>query len=138
MARLIAFAIILLGYSETSFSIDIPTDSTNKGMIFDMPEHMPEYPGGGNAMEQFINDNIKYPTEAKAKNIQGKVYVEFVVEKDGVISEVSIRRGANKLLDDEAMRVVTMMPKWEPGSMRGRTVRVRYTLPITFSLTQAR
>ena len=138
MNRLIAFAIILLGTSATCFSIDMPTDTTHKGMIFDMPENMPKFPGGGDAMEQFINLNIKYPAGAKSNNIQGKVYVQFVVEKDGVISEVTIRRGAHKLLNDEAIRVVKLMPKWEPGSMRGKKVRVRYTLPISFSLTQGR
>jgi len=138
MARLLAFAIAFIGLTGVNYANEIPTDSTNKGMVFDMPEQMPKYPGGGDAMEQFINNNIKYPAEAKAKNIQGKVYVQFIVEKDGSITEVSIRRGANKLLDDEAMRVVKMMPNWEPGAMRGKKVRVRYTLPITFSLTQAR
>ena len=135
MYRLIAFAFILIGFSQNSFSKDIQTDSTSKGMIFDMPEQMPKYPGGGDAMEQFINNNIKYPAEAKSKNIQGKVYVQFVVEKDGSISDVTIRRGAHKLLNQEAIRVVKLMPNWVPGSTRGKTVRVRYTLPITFSLT---
>lgn len=135
MFKLIAFALLLIGISTSGFSVDIQTDTTNKGMVFDMPEQMPQYPGGGDAMEQFINNNIKYPAEAKAQKIQGKVYIQFIVEKDGSISEVSVRRGAHKLLDSEAMRVVKLMPKWKPGSMRGKTVRVRYTLPITFSLT---
>lgn len=138
MARLLTFAIALFGFTQIIYANEIPTDSTNKGMIFDMPEQMPKFPGGGDAMEQFINDNIKYPAEAKSKNIQGKVYVQFIVEKDGSISEVSIRRGAHKSLDDEAIRVVKLMPNWEPGAMRGKKVRVRYTLPITFSLTQPR
>ncbi len=138
MARLLTFAIALFGFTPINYANEIPTDSTNKGMIFDMPEQMPKFPGGGDAMEQFINDNIKYPAEAKSKNIQGKVYVQFIVEKDGSISEVSIRRGAHKSLDDEAIRVVKLMPNWEPGAMRGKKVRVRYTLPITFSLTQPR
>jgi protein TonB len=86
-------------------------------------------------MDNFINKNMKYPAKAKESHIQGKVYVQFIVEKDGSISEVKIRRGANKLLDDEALRVIRMMPDWKPGSMRGKIVRVRYTLPITFSLS---
>lgn len=135
MTRFIALAITLIGFTQIGFSYDIPTDTSKTGMIFDMPEQMPEFPGGGDAMEQFINKNIKYPAEAKSKNIQGKVYVQFIVEKDGSISDVAIRRGTNKLLDAEAMRVVKLMPNWKPGSMRGKTVRVRYTLPISFSLT---
>lgn len=104
-------------------------------MVYDMPEHMPQYPGGADAMDAFIKSNIKYPAEAKSKKIQGKVYVQFIVEKDGAISEVKVRRGAHPLLDEEAMRVISLMPNWKPGSMRGKKVRVRYTLPITFSLT---
>jgi TonB family protein len=105
-------------------------------MIYDMPEIMPEFIGGADALDEFIKKNIKYPAEAKEKGIQGKVYIQFVVEKDGSVTNVIVRRGANNaLLDAEAMRVVKLMPAWKPGTMRGKKVRVRYTLPITFSLT---
>lgn len=121
-------------YFQTAHSA-VLQDTVKKEMVYDMPEQMPEYPGGASAMENFINDNIKYPKAAKDKGIQGKVYVQFIVEKDGAISEVKIRRGAHALLDEEAMRVIKLMPKWKPGSMRGRRVRVRYTIPITFALS---
>jgi protein TonB len=121
--------------TQFSFANEMPTDSVKKEMVFDMPEQMPQFPGGGDAMDQFVNANIKYPPVAKEKRIQGKVYVQFIVEKDGSISDVVVRRGTNELLDAEAVRVVKLMPKWKPGSMKGKPVRVRYTLPITFSLT---
>ncbi|MFT4600765.1 MAG: TonB family protein [Arenicella sp.] len=129
----IAFALLLA--AQFSFAADMPTDSTKKGMVFDMPEQMPEYPGGGDALDQFVKSHIKYPADAKAVRAQGKVYIQFVVEKDGSITDVLIRKGAHKSLDAEAIRVVKLMPNWKPGSMRGKTVRVRYTLPITFSLS---
>lgn len=107
----------------------------NEEMIYDYPEQMPEFPGGGDALDQFLKENLKYPEEAKNKQIQGKVYVGFVVEKDGSVTNIQIRKSAHPLLDAEAMRVVKLMPKWKPGSMRGKTVRTRYTLPVIFSLT---
>lgn len=117
------------------FANDTPQDTAKTEMVYDMPEQMPQYPGGADAMDQFIKANIKYPAEAKAKRQQGKVYVQFIVEKDGSISDVKIRRGSYPALDQEALRVISMMPNWKPGSMRGKKVRVRYTLPITFSLS---
>jgi protein TonB len=104
------------------------------GMIYDMPEIMPEFIGGADALDEFIKQNVKYPAEAKEAGIQGKVYVQFIVEKDGSVTNVIVRRGAHKLLDAEAVRVVKMMPDWKPGTMRGKKVRVRYTLPISFML----
>lgn len=114
-----------IGFSQTDTS----------GMIYDMPEIMPEFVGGADALDDFIKKNIKYPVEAKEQGIQGKVYVQFVVEKDGTVTNVTVRRGAHTLLDNEAVRVVKLMPAWKPGTMRGKKVRVRYTLPITFSLS---
>jgi len=119
---------------QVSFAEDIQQDTAKHEMVYDMPEHMPQFPGGADKMEHFIFSNIKYPLKAKEQKIQGKVYVQFIVEKDGSISEIKIRRGAHELLDQEAIRVVKMMPNWKPGTMRGRKVRVRYTLPITFHL----
>lgn len=124
------FALISLinsGFSQT--------DTSKQEMIYDMPEIMPEFVGGADALDEFIKKNIKYPAEAKEKGIQGKVYVQFVVEKDGSITNVIVRRGTNSLLDAEAVRVVKLMPAWKPGSMRGKKVRVRYTLPISFTLS---
>jgi TonB family protein len=111
------------------------TDTVKQEMIYDMPEIMPEFIGGADALDEFVKKNLKYPAEAKEKGIQGKVYIQFVVEKDGSVTNIIVRRGANALLDAEAVRIVKLMPAWKPGTMRGKKVRVRYTLPITFSLT---
>lgn len=126
---------VALSLFQTTNAMAFPPDTTKKEMVYDMPEQMPQFPGGADAMEHFIKANLKYPTAAKEKNIQGKVYVSFIVEKDGSISEVVVRRGVHPLLDDEAVRVIKMMPNWKPGSMRGRKVRVRHTIPITFVLS---
>ena len=135
MVKHILFVFGLIVCTHVSFADNIQQDTTKKEMVYDMPEHMPQFPGGADAMEQFINDNITYPPEATAKRIQGKVYVQFIVEKDGSLSDINIRRGAHELLNEEAIRVIKLMPKWKPGSMRGKTVRVRYTIPITFGLS---
>ena len=96
---------------------------------------MPEYPGGMNAMFDFIQKNVKYPESAKKKGIEGKVYVQFVVEKDGSISDINILRGVSKDIDAEAVRVVKAMPKWKPGIQKGKPVRVQYTMPFSFKLS---
>jgi len=95
----------------------------------------PKYPGGDEARLLFIRENIKYPKEAKDKGIQGTVYVNFIVEKDGSISNVNVARGVNKLLDDEAVRVTKLMPKWTPGKQKGEVVRVSFNMPIRFTLS---
>jgi TonB family protein len=120
-----------LGFSQTSDKVQ---DTTKEEMIYDMPEIMPKYPGGPDALDEFLKANLKYPPAAKEKGIQGKVYVQFVVEKDGSITNVEVRRGVNPLLDAEALRVAKLLPNFEPGTMRGKKVRVRYTLPVAFVL----
>ena len=102
--------------------------------IYDTPEVMPEYPGGMQAMMNFIGENVKYPEDAMEKNISGKVFVTFVVEKDGTVSEAKVVKGVCESIDNEALRVVNAMPKWTPGMMDGKNVRVKYTLPFTFKL----
>jgi len=125
---------ILVTNSFTQSTTKVQQDTVKEEMIYDMPEIMPEFPGGADALDDFIKTHLVYPPEAKAKGIQGKVYVQFVVEKDGSITNVEVRRGANPLLDNEAVRVVKMLPNFKPGTMRGKKVRVRYTLPIVFTL----
>ena len=100
----------------------------------DTPEVMPEYPGGMQAMMNFIGENVKYPEDAMEKNISGKVFVSFVVEKDGSVSEAKVVKGVCESIDNEALRVVNAMPKWTPGKKDGKNVRVSYTLPFTFKL----
>jgi periplasmic protein TonB len=102
--------------------------------IFDVVEEQPEYPGGIQELYAFIGKNFEYPEMAKAAGVQGKVYVQFVVGKDGSILEVKVLRGLGSGLDEEAARVVKMMPKWKPGKQRGKEVKVRYNLPIVCKL----
>lgn len=102
--------------------------------IVDFPEEQPSFPGGEEAMMTFIQRNIKYPEMSVHMGDQGRVYVQFVVETDGAITQVKTVRGVTPELDKEAERVVKSMPKWTPGKQRGRPVRVRYTVPIYFRL----
>ena len=102
--------------------------------VFDMVEQMPTYPGGNAELMAFLAKNIKYPTIAQENGTQGRVIVQFVVEKDGSIADARVARGVDPYLDKEAVRVVNMMPKWKPGKQRGKPVRVKFTLPVTFRL----
>ena len=101
------------------------------GIIFEIT---PEYPGGDKARLNFLRENIVYPKEAKEKRIQGTVYVGFVVEKDGTLSDIKVLRGIGGGCDEEAIRIVKMMPKWKPGKQRGKEVRVSFTMPVRFKL----
>ena len=113
---------------------EVPTPIVDDSEVFVVVEDQPEFPGGNAAMMKFLSDNIKYPKSAQDNGIQGRVIVNFVVEKDGSLSDVQIVRGEDPALDKEAVRVIEAMPKWKPGTQRGETVRVRYTLPVVFRL----
>ena len=95
---------------------------------------MPEFPGGMGEAMKFLAKNIKYPVAAQQAKIEGRVIVQFVVERDGSISDIHAMRGVNPDLDAEAIRVVSLMPKWKPGKQRGKAVAVKYTMPIMFRL----
>ncbi len=111
-----------------------PQDQEKPAPVFTVVEVMPKYPGGKEAMYKFLGENIKYPQKAREEGISGTVYVQFVVEKDGHTTGFKILRGAEESLDNEALRVLKTMPKWEPGTQRGKPVRVQYNLPIKFKL----
>ncbi|MDD2328184.1 MAG: energy transducer TonB [bacterium] len=102
--------------------------------IFVVVENQPEFPGGNAAMMKFLSDNIKYPVIAQENGIQGRVICNFVVERDGSITDVQVVRGVDPSLDREAVRVIQQMPRWTPGKQRGQAVRVRFTLPVVFRL----
>jgi TonB family protein len=102
--------------------------------VFTVVDEMPVYPGGLDAMYAFLGENIKYPEEAKKNGTTGRVFISFVVEKDGSISNIEILRGIGHGCDEEAIRVVESMPPWTPGKQRGQAVRVRFNLPIKFAL----
>ena len=101
---------------------------------FNVVEDMPAFPGGMDAMIQFLSSNIQYPADAKKQKVDGRVLVKFVVEKDGSITEVKVIKPAFPSLDAEAIRVVKAMPKWKPGYQNGQAVRVQFAMPINFSL----
>ncbi len=108
--------------------------SVKQNEVYETVEQKPEFPGGNTELIKFMQENVKYPREAIENNIQGRVVVQFVVEQDGSISNPVVSKSVNSLLDKEAVRVVSIMPKWKPGEQRGEKVRVRYTLPVTFRL----
>jgi protein TonB len=115
-------------------SVKIKEPALNDIIEITSGETEPEFPGGKQAMYQFIIKNVKYPQLAVDSNISGNVYVQFVVDTVGKISDVKVARGVHYLLDAEAVRVVKSMPNWIPGKIRGKAVKVRYYLPINFKL----
>ena len=102
-------------------------------VIFEMAE-VPEFPGGPDALLEFMRKNIKYPAEAREKDIQGRVLVTFIVNKDGSLTEPEVVKSVDPLLDAEALRLISVMPNWKPGTQRGKPVRTKYTLPVNFRL----
>jgi TonB family protein len=102
--------------------------------IYTEVDEMPEFPGGPMALRNYLASGIKYPEKAAASKIQGKVFVNFVVDKDGFITDARVVRGCHPLLDAEAMRVVAVMPKWKAGRLKGKPAKVSYTLPVDFLL----
>jgi periplasmic protein TonB len=119
---------------DTMIIAPLPTnnaigDDLNK--VFTIVQQKPAFPGDIN---KYLADHIEYPEQAKDANIQGTVYVSFIVERDGSVTQVSILRGVNNYLNDEAKRVISTMPKWSPGQQNGHAVRVQYMVPIHFIL----
>jgi protein TonB len=102
--------------------------------IFLVVEEMPSFPGGEKEMYRYIGKNIEYPRMAKESGISGRVFVTFVVEKDGRVTDVKVLRGIGGGCDEEAVRVIKSMPRWKPGKQRGKPVRVQYRMPIKFTL----
>lgn len=102
--------------------------------IFQIVEEMPSFPGGEGKLLEYVAKNIKYPQIARETGIQGRVFVGFVVEPDGSVSNVKILRGIGGGCDEEAMRVIKSLPKWKPGKQRGKAVRVSYQIPVMFKL----
>lgn len=116
--------------SDSNYDDD---DDMIMGMIV---EQKPVFPGGQKALMEFLKSNLVYPKAARDSSIQGRVIVKFTVEKDGSITDVEVVRGVHPALDEEAVRVVSMMPKWKPGTQMGDTVRTKFTLPVLFKINQ--
>ncbi len=109
-------------------------EEQEEAQIFTVVESMPSFPGGEEARIKYLNDNIKYPQMARESGIQGRVFVTFVVERDGSVTDVKVLRGIGGGCDEEAVRVIQNMPKWIPGKQRGKPVRVQFNMPILFKL----
>ena len=112
----------------------IEEDKPLEAEVFVIAETMPSFPGGQNALMSFMKQNIKYPTVPQEQGVEGRVIIQFIVDKDGTITDPVIARGVDPYLDKEAMRVIKAMPKWNPGKQRGTPVRVKYTVPVLFKL----
>ena len=102
--------------------------------VFDVVEQMPEYPGGIQALFEYLSQNVKYPADAENQKVEGRVIATFIVETDGTINNVEVVKPVFPSLDAEAIRVLSGMPKWTPGKQSGKEVRVKYTVPINFNL----
>lgn len=112
----------------------VEEEEPEEAEIFMVVEEMPEFPGGVAECLKFLGKNIKYPTIAQENGVQGRVTVQFVVNQDGSIVDPVVVRSVDPYLDKEALRVIKTMPKWKPGKQRGKAVRVKYTVPVTFKL----
>ena len=110
----------------------VTQDDTEKNTNVD--DELPSFPGGDAKLREWIKKNMKYPSYAKKNGIEGQVLVVFIVEKDGSISNAEVSWGVDPSLDQEALRIVNKMPKWKPGTQNGVAMRVKYRLPITFTL----
>lgn len=111
------------------------TTAVNDTTIHQGVDQRPEFVGGNTALYDYVAKNIHYPDSAKETGIQGKVFVSFIVEKNGSISNVNLMNsGGDKMLDDEAIRVIASMPPWLPGKKQGKEVRTKFVLPIIFRL----
>lgn len=122
--------VMVVGYGESKS--DNAGDSSEQ--VFSVVEKMPEFPGGQDAILGFITKTMNYPKIAQENGIQGRVVCSFIVNKDGTISETQVISGIDPSLDQEALRIIRAMPKWIPGTQKGNAVRVKYTVPVTFSL----
>lgn len=136
--------------TQEDLSTTTASTSTQEGQKIDAPpppppveeetydlaavQEQPDFPGGMAKMYEYLHKNTKYPDMEFDAGIQGKVYIEFVVERDGSVEDVKVRRGVSPGLDKEALRAVRSMPKWSPGKMNGKAVKVRFTIPVDFKL----
>ena len=133
MKKLIMMSLMaMFGLSTVSAQKTVVAQKNQQ--VFDVVEQMPEYPGGMQALFEYLSQNVKYPEDAEKQKIEGRVIAVFVVETDGSVSNVEVARPVFPSLDAEAVRVLSAMPKWTPGMQSGKVVRVKYTVPINFNL----
>lgn len=151
MKKTFLLCMLMLGMSQTIIAAElcdtIQIDNTERkvtaggqdsdssdNIIYEIVEENASFPGGDEAFNSWVAQNLKYPAEAIKQGIQGRVFVQFVVNKDGTIDEVKVLRSPDPLLSEEALRIVKSMPNWKPAHQGGKTVRSRFNLPIMFSL----
>ena len=133
MKKLIIMSLMAI-FGLTTVSAQKTVVAQKNQQVFDVVEQMPSFPGGEAALTAFLSSNTKYPEIALENNIQGRVVVKFIVEKNGSITDVHVVKSVDPSLDKEAVRVVKSMPKWTPGKQNGQAVRVQYLVPVTFKL----
>jgi protein TonB len=134
MKKLLPFALLCMMNIAPSAQTKAQAQSGNENQVFASVQQPPTFPGGMPAFVTYIQTNLKYPKEAKDKNVQGAVVVQFIVEKDGSLSAVKAVRSPSELLSKEAIRVISSSPKWKPGMQNKKPVRVQYYMPIGFKL----
>lgn len=139
--KLIVLVFPAILFAAGSFAQIQPNDSvaklTSKDPVFSYVEEMPEFPGGQSELMKFLQTNIQYPADARAAGAEGKVFVQFIVNEDGKISDITILRGIYPGCDSEVIRVISKMPAWKPGKQNGNRVKVYFKLPVTFKLNEA-
>ena len=134
MKKLIILSLMAL-FGLTTVSAQKTVVAQKNQKVFDVVEQMPEYPGGIQALFEYLSQNVKYPSDAENQKVEGRVIATFIVETDGTINNVEVVKPVFPSLDAEAIRVLSGMPKWTPGKQSGKEVRVKYTVPINFNLT---
>ena len=133
MKKLVLLSLMAICCLMTANAQKTVVSQTNQ-KVYDTVDQMPEYPGGMQAMIEFLQTSMKYPEDAAKQKVEGRVMVQFVVETDGSVSDVHVAKQVFPSLDAEAIRVVQAMPKWTPGKNGGQVVRVKYNLPIVFRI----
>ena len=133
MKNLVLLSLMAICCLMTANAQKTVVSQTNQ-KVYDTVDQMPEYPGGMQAMIEFLQTSMKYPEDAAKQKVEGRVMVQFVVETDGSVSDVHVAKQVFPSLDAEAIRVVQAMPKWTPGKNGGQVVRVKYNLPIVFRM----
>lgn len=123
-----------VGVKAVHIKPEVEEIAPEENIIVVFAEVMPSFPGGAKELNNFLSKNLKYPPSLQEINVQGKVIIQFVVDKDGSITNAEVVRGVHPLIDKEALRVINMMPKWSPGMQNQKPVRVKYTVPVAFKL----
>jgi len=133
--RVTLIAILVLIKSTIGFSQQATADSAKNNSVFSFVEQMPQFPGGQEALMEFLESNLQYPDSARHNDVEGRVVANFIVSEDGSISDAKIVRGLGHGCDEEVLRVISIMPKWVPGRQNGKPVKVYFNLPVTFKLS---